>query len=265
MSAASSSSKDDGDADCCAVCLGDVKAPYKLMRCKHVFCKDCLSQVKKQMRNDPRCPMCRTISFSAKLVLTGDVIDFGHPDDKRMAELKISREDIEAAMGCVNCSAPSGPDAPAVQCDTCHRKWHTTCTIEIVLELEDEDGKPLRWSCPRCAAMKSVNDSKAARAEMFAEAARARRRQAEESGVKPINSKFMKGKTAARAGGGKYNNSKRKKATDDGEDDVTFSGRFLKKSRAFGGAAAVPRSPGSEDAEDDHDDDVIVDEGDASS
>ena len=39
----------------CAICLDDVKEPYSLPKCKHVFCTECINHA---FEYDPVCPVC---------------------------------------------------------------------------------------------------------------------------------------------------------------------------------------------------------------
>ncbi|KAH0577791.1 Zinc finger, C3HC4 type (RING finger) domain-containing protein [Spironucleus salmonicida] len=42
----------------CTICLDDIKTPISL-NCGHVFCQDCILQLKKSQPGNQKCPLCR--------------------------------------------------------------------------------------------------------------------------------------------------------------------------------------------------------------
>lgn len=44
----------------CSICFEDLKNPFKLKKCSHIFCTDCLcKQLKSLWPEIPKCPLCR--------------------------------------------------------------------------------------------------------------------------------------------------------------------------------------------------------------
>lgn len=253
------------EADVCAICLEPPRVPYKLVNCVHKFCKSCLLQVREQTKNDPRCSLCRQLSFLAVSLVPGvESLDLGHPSTERMQELKIDPAEITAAMVCVTCHLRRDP-ASLVQCDACHALWHGTCLVEPILETRDENGLPFKWTCSGCTARLRADNTEVRESMKAFFAKRAREARSRFQSDDPFASENKRAEAASGGGGGggaasaprKYKKPARpaKKlriSKNEGEEnDVRFSGRELGKGQAgaprsfFGRAAPIPRSPES--------------------
>jgi hypothetical protein len=265
MSASASASASASDEVECAICLtSDIKMPYRLVNCRHVFCKTCLLE-KRRVTEDPRCPQCRRISFIAVSINKMGHIDLGHsPDATRVSNLNISQKDIADAMVCMHCFSRDHP-ARMFQCNTCRGLWHSFCLIVPLDETRDEKGSPIVWTCTGCTAKLRSKAGSNAISARFAQAARERRAQ---------NVRTDEAMSQLNGGGGggvdkritKHFTKKRQFSTDKEQKDAAYNGHNLgnrsarsffkaKRTSSSSLAAAVPRASGERDAVDDNDGD----------
>lgn len=67
------------DNDDCAICCDDLKEPL-LLDCSHIFCSKCIfGWIKMKIRN-PRCPNCRTLIKSDKIIKVSNSIELEQKD-----------------------------------------------------------------------------------------------------------------------------------------------------------------------------------------
>jgi len=262
MSAAAAA--DEGEVKC-AICLTtETDRPYRLVNCRHVFCKTCLLEKYRVVR-DPRCPECRQISFIAVSVDPKfGHIDLGHsPDPKISGNLNIRQKDIAEAMVCMKCFKRDYPES-IVQCDKCRCIWHGLCLIEPLAEVRDEKGQPFKWTCANCTVNSKLEtiSTQELRASLFASAQSFRAKTirpdpGEEKAPRRGNpgkrpTKKTIASTSRRGGGGGGGAS--------ASADAPFSGRNLShaKSRGFfnnrgttdsENCASVPRPSAPDDTE----------------